>query len=305
MTTNKLRRDDAGFTLVESAITMVVLAVALAAAVPIVTMSFRMTADVQNTYTAVDQLALASEVVTRYVHEAVANVSGGTPFPSATADTATFYTDTGNANGPVRAVAQVVTNGSVRSFKITLTPPVAGSCPTSASPNNVCAYGASPDGIVLINYLTNGTGGNPVFTYTLQGGTTCAGPPPGTPVNTLNGALVAGNTYPSVTVHPLTTAVAAGDPVVIGTGNTTQTVTASAAGAGVGATSIPVSPSFIANAAYASGTSVYDDACSAAQVSQITAVAINLQATKNPSGQPTGYQSLSYLLSPNFNLAVG
>jgi hypothetical protein len=292
-----------GFTLVETALTCLILAIVLAAAFPTVSLVFRVSTQVQNTYNAVDQLALASEVVTRYVHEAVANAPGGSPFVSATADTATFYTNAGNANGPVRATVQVTTAGTIRSFKIILTPPVAGSCPTPASPNNTCTYGTNPDGLVLINYLTNGTGGNPVFTYTLQGGSTCGGPPPGSGGNTLSGALTSGLLYTSIPVHALTTAVASGDPVVIGTGATTQTVTASAAAA-VGATSIPVT-SFTANANYAVNASVFDDACSSAQVGQISAVAINLQATKTPGGQPTGYQALAYLFSPAYNVAVG
>ncbi|HXQ91075.1 MAG TPA: hypothetical protein VN768_05900, partial [Acidimicrobiales bacterium] len=72
-----------------------------------------------------------------------------------------------------------------------------------------------------------------------------------------------------------------------------------------GATSIPVT-SVTANANYpASTTSVYDSTCSTSQISQIAAVGLALQATKNPGGQPTGYQSLAYLLSPAYNATVG
>ena len=294
---------EAGFTLVEVALTCCVLAIVLAAVLPVSSMILRVGTDVQNSYSSVDQLVLSSEVVTRYVHEAVANASGGSPFVSANSNAVVFYADLGNANGPVQVNAQVVTVGGVRTFKVILTPPTAGTCPTSAAPNGTCAYGASTDGIVLVNYLSNGTGGNPVFTYTLQGGSTCAGPPPGTGGTTLNGTLSSGVAYTSLPVQALTTAVASGDPVVIGTGTTTQTVTASAAAA-VGATTIAVT-SFTANAAYAAGTSVFDSACSASQVSQISAVALNVQSTKNPGGQPAGYQSLAYLLSPAYNVAVG
>jgi len=294
--------DERGFTLVETALTCLILGIVLAAAFPTVSMVFRVSTQVQNTYSAVDQLALASEVVTRYVHEAVANAPGGSPFVSATADTATFYTNAGNVNGPVRATVQVTTAGTIRSFKIILTPPVAGSCPTTASPSATCSYGTNPDGLVLINYLTNGTGGNPVFTYTLQGGSTCAGPP-GSGGTTLKSALASGSTYTSLPVNALVTAVASGDPIVIGTGATAQTVTASA-GAAVGAQSIPVT-SFTASAAYSTGTSVFDNACASTQLSQIAAVAINLQATKTPGGQPTGYQALAYLFSPAYNVSVG
>jgi len=294
---------EAGFTLIEVVLTCSVLLIVLVAALPVAAMILRIGADVQNTYSSVDQLVLASEVVTRYLHEAVANAPGGSPFVSANSNGAVFYANLGDPNGPVRVSAQVATTGGVRTFKVILTPAIAGTCPTAASPNGTCAYGASPDGMVLVNYLSNGTGGSPVFTYTLQGGSTCAGPPPGTGGTTLSGALASGVAYTSLSVQALTSAVASGDPIVIGTGATAQTVTASGA-AGVGATSIPVT-SFTANAAYGLGTSVSDSSCSATQLSQISAVALNVQATRNPGGQPTGYQSLAYLLSPTYNVAVG
>lgn len=296
---------EAGFTLVETALTCLVLAIALTTALPLSSMILHVGTDTQNTYSAVDQLVLASESITRYVHEAVANAAGGAPFVSASSNAAVFYANLGNSNGPVKVTAQVATTGGVRTFKLILTPPTPGTCPTPGSPNGTCAYGASPDGMVLISYLSNGTGGSPVFTYTVQGGGSCAGPPPsGSPPNYLTAPLSAGSSYTSLSVHALTAAVASGDPIVIGTGATTQTVTASGAAA-AGATTIPVT-SFTANATYAAtSTSVFDGACSSSQVSQISAVSLNLQATKNPGGQPVGYQSLAYLLSPSYNVAVG
>jgi len=303
-------RGDDGFTLIESAMVCVTLAMLMAITVPTVTFVYQLSTTVRNTYNAVDQLALASEVVTRYVHEAVANASGGTPFISATADTATFYSDTGNANGPEKLVAQVVTaaNGN-RSFKLTITPAQAVSgvttCPTVASPGNTCSYGASPDGYVLINYLTNGTGGNPVFSYDLQGGGTCAGPPPATPTATLNGALTKGQVVTQITLvgAGIPRPVASGDAIVLGTGSTAQTVVASAAAA-QGATTISVN-SYTTTAAVPTGTSVYDNACTPAQVATISAVSITMQATENPDGQATGFQALAYLLSPTFSLTEG
>ncbi|HXX91751.1 MAG TPA: hypothetical protein VEI83_16150 [Acidimicrobiales bacterium] len=300
---SRFSRSEAGYTLVESALTCAVLGVLMAASVPAVSVAFRVDTDVQNTYNSLDQLALASEVVTRYFHEAVANAPGGSPFVAASANSATFYTNMGNSNGPEQITAQVTTSGSIRSFKLVLTPAVAGTCPSAAHPTYVCSYGASPDGLVLVNYLTNGTGGSPVFTYTLQGGATCAGPPPGSGGTTLAGALSSGSVYTSLSVHALTTPVSSGDTLVIGSGATTQTVTASGAAA-VGATSIPVT-SFTANAAYPINTSVLDQVCTASQVSQIAAVGMNLQATKSPGGQPTGYQSVAYLFSPAYNQSVG
>ncbi|HLN43358.1 MAG TPA: hypothetical protein VK215_12945, partial [Acidimicrobiales bacterium] len=67
---------------------------------------------------------------------------------------------------------------------------------------------------------------------------------------------------------------------------------------------IPVN-TVAANATYNANTEVYDSSCSNTQLSQITAVSLNLQATKTPGGQPTGYQSQAYLLSPTYNTSVG
>jgi len=159
---------------------------------------------------------------------------------------------------------------------------------------------------VLINYLTNGTGASPVFTYTLQGGGTCGGPPPASPTTTLAaaGALTKGTAYTKLYVTGAAVTVASGDTIVVGSGSTFQSFTATGAEVTSGSSYIPVS-SLVANANYASGTSVYDDACTATQVSQIVAVAINFEATKNPRGQPSGYQSVAYLFSPNYNATVG
>jgi len=37
----------------------------------------------------------------------------------------------------------------------------------------------------------------------------------------------------------------------------------------------------------------------------VSAVGLNLQATKNPGGQPAGYLSMAYLLSPSYTATVG
>lgn len=292
---------EGGYTLVETALTLLVMSIVMAAAFPVLPVFFREGTVVQNTYTSIDQLVLASEVVTRYVHEAVAPSPSGTPFAAAGANATTFYANTGNANGPQKVVVQVNTVGTSRSFQMSLYTPTANSCPPVGGG---CVYTASKQGSLLIDYLTNGTGGSPVFTYTLQGGATCAGPPPGSGGTKLTSALFLNSTYTSLSVQALTSPVSPGDALVIGSGATTQTVTASAAGAATNATSIPVT-SFKANATYAANTPVFDNVCTSTQMGQIVAVALSLQATKNPGGQPTGYQSLAYLFSPGYNAAVG
>jgi type II secretory pathway pseudopilin PulG len=370
-----------GYTLVETLITCVVISIVLAAAFPMLPVFFRESNVVQNTYQSVDQLVLASEVVTRYVHEAVAPSSSTTPFLSASANAATFYANTGNANGPQKAVMQVATAGSSRTFQLNLFTPTANSCP-GISAGILCTYGASSQSFLLINYLTNGTGGSPVFTYALQGGEVCGGAPPSPPTTTLS--LAAGTGATTLHVPALAKAVPIGDTIFLGSGPNAQSVTASAASA-AGTTTITVSalsaaaasgtavydsalttvpntlPTTLKTAAGANATtlqvpslpspistgdtivvgtgataqtvtaqnsygtsgsttnisvsalpraaaansSVYDSSCSAGQVAQIVAVSLSLQATKNPGGQPTGYQSLAYMLSPTYNAAVG
>ncbi|MHB1865545.1 MAG: hypothetical protein ACYCPS_05325 [Candidatus Saccharimonadales bacterium] len=73
-------------------------------------------------------------------------------------------------------------------------------------------------------------------------------------VTTLASALSSGTQYTSLSVAALTSPVASGHAITIGTGSTTQSVTTSAA-ASIGATSIAVT-AFTANANYASGTTV-------------------------------------------------
>ncbi|HUI02420.1 MAG TPA: hypothetical protein VLZ77_02680 [Acidimicrobiales bacterium] len=298
-------RADVGYTLVETILTCAVISVVLVAAFPTVPLFFGQSTSVQNTYQSLDQLVLASEVVTRYIHEAVdpSPAAGTSPFASASANAVTFYANTGNANGPDKVVVQVSTDASGnRTFALDLYPPTADSCP-GVSSGTACTYTSSTQSFLLINYLTNGTSASPVFTYTLEGGSSCAGAPPGAGGTTLRSALVKNTAYTTLSVNALANAVTSGDSIVIGSGTTTQTVTASA-NAAAGATSISVT-SFQASANFATGTSVFDDVCTSTQVGEIEAVSLNLQATKNPGGLPTGYQSMAYLFAPSYNAAVG
>ena len=384
-----------GFTLIETALTVLIMGIVLAVALPTVSVFFREQTTIQNTFGSVDQLVLASETVTRFIHEAVdasPPPSSSTPFISASANAVTFTTNTGQANGPEEAVVQVAPGaGGTRTFGLSLIPAGFHTCPPTYAG---CTYtGASTD-TELINYLTNGTGGRPVFSYLLQGGQSCGGAPPGAAPTTLSssGGLTSGHTYTQLSLAGLPSAVGVGDSLFIGSGSAAQVVTATAvhasgsgtqqvtvasfvAGAnysatttpvydgtwgpvpatlpttlsaslpsagqnvtslpvnalqspvavgdlvvvgsgsttqtftvvtaeGVGKTSIPVT-SVAANANYGSTTEVYDSSCSSTQLTQIAAVSMNFQATKNPGGQPTGYQSLAYVLSPTYNSTVG
>lgn len=371
-------RGEAGFTLVETLITILVVSIVLVAAFPVLPVFFRENNIVQNTYQSVDQLVLASEVVTRYADEAVSPSSTANPFLAANANSNTLYANTGKATGPEKLVMQVSTVGAARTFGVNLYVANANSCPIAGTSGTACTYGSNTQSFLLINNLTNGTPGSPVFTYTLQGGEVCAGPPPGSSTTSLSSTAASGAT--ALHTGSLPAAVSIGDTLFLGSGPTAQTVTATAAAAkgtstitvtaltasassGTAVydnalTTVPNSPpttvsstssgttlhvnavksavangdtivvgtgstaqSVTANGTYGvnastltvssltgsvtAGASVYDSTCSATQLGQIVAVALNLQATKNPGGQPTGYQSLAYLFSPDYSATVG
>ena len=105
-----------GFTLVECVLTCALVAVVLAAAFPVVPLFFSEANTVQNTYGSLDQLVLASETVTRYVHEAVDPSPTATtyPFASASGNAVTFYADTGLSTGPEEVVVSVTSSGDTR-----------------------------------------------------------------------------------------------------------------------------------------------------------------------------------------------
>ena len=163
-------RGDEGFTLIETALTVLIMAIVLACAFPTVPLFFGEQTSIQNTFGAVDQLVLASETVTRFVHEAVDNSPGGlaSPFVSASSNAVTFTANTGIAGAPEEVVVQVSNGaGGTRTFGMSLYPAATSSCPPGGA---ACTYTGGSDNTVLINYLTNGTGASPVFSYLLQGG---------------------------------------------------------------------------------------------------------------------------------------
>lgn len=152
-------RGEEGFTLIETMLTVAIMAIVLACAFPTVPLFFGEQTAIQNTFGAVDQLVLASETVTRFVHEGVDNSPGGlaSPFVSASSNAVTFTANTGIAGVPEEVVVQVSNGaGATRTFGMSLYPATTGSCP----PTGVgCTYTGGADNTVFINYLTNGTGG--------------------------------------------------------------------------------------------------------------------------------------------------
>lgn len=162
--------------------TCAVLATILVTVMPVVRVFYDESLAVQRTYNGADQALLSSQIMTRFIREMVepAPPSGTgvptAPFASATGCSATFYADTGNANGPQKVIAQTAPcAGSAQTFAMTITAPDPNSCPMTGSTGTACTYiRNAPRRIVYIPNLINNT--TPVFSYTLQGGSTTATP---------------------------------------------------------------------------------------------------------------------------------
>ncbi len=162
--------------------TLAVMAVILVTVMPVVQTFYDESLAVQRTYNGADQTLLTSEIMTRYIREMVEPAPPNglgvptPPFATATGCSATFYADTGNANGPEMVVAQATPcSGAHQRFLMTITAPDANSCPITGSSGTACTYTSNPPRrVVSITNLINDT--TPVFTYTLQGGSTTATP---------------------------------------------------------------------------------------------------------------------------------
>jgi len=122
----------------------------------------------------------------------------------------------------------------------------------------------------------------------------------------LSSALTSGTSYTSIPVQALTSPVASGQTITIGTGSTTQTVTASAA-VSIGATSIPVA-SFTANANYPAGTTVTlvsDPTTLTGLLSPIDWVPINSISTNGNTANILAIYQNTKLQQPTYTCEIG
>lgn len=173
-----IRRSEAGISLIEMMIVCMLMATVMAVAVPSVDAFYKDSTAVSRTYAVVDQVVPATETLSRYLRQVVQPASNTAPFLNTLSDptkatSASFYTNTANANGPELVVAML--NTTTKVFTMTMTPADANSCPMTGSSGSACTYTKGPTHVLLnIANVTNGA--TPVFTYTLQGGTTTSTP---------------------------------------------------------------------------------------------------------------------------------
>lgn len=184
------QRDEEGATLVEMVVVMLVTAILLAISMPIVATLLRTTSRVDVTYSNVDQQLWLSTNLQRLVRSAVApepSFSGHAPVPafvpgSITPTSMSFSTNTGTANGPVLVQASCTATASdhtlcaapTSTFTVTMTAPVAGTCPRTTNPADVttttkCTYttskGAKRHLLVQVTHVKNGANGKPLFVF--------------------------------------------------------------------------------------------------------------------------------------------
>ena len=227
-------RGEEGFTLVELALTLTIMAVVFTMTTPVIIMYFDLNNDVQATYNATNQVILASEEITQYMHEAVAPCPSGTTasgcstvaFGASTQSSLTFWANTNNANGPSEVVISI--SGSTLTANIYKAN--ANTCPFNGSTTKACTFSSSAHLLTSITGLSNLI----PFTYV---------PSVGGQSNTCDGSN-ASSTPPSVQ-------------------------------------------------------------CADSYANPIVAVAITLQLATSGKSQPSGYQTLAYALSPNYNGTVG
>jgi hypothetical protein len=150
------------------------MAVVFAMTTPVIIMYFDLNNDVQSTYTATNQVILASEELTQYLHEAVAPCPSGSTatgcskvaFGASTQSSLTFYANTNNPNGPSEVVIAISgTTLTANIYKATST------CPFNGSTTTACTYSGSAHLLTTVTGLSNTT----PFLYTPSSGTSCDG----------------------------------------------------------------------------------------------------------------------------------
>jgi prepilin-type N-terminal cleavage/methylation domain-containing protein len=164
-----------GFTLVEMMVVLTLTSVILLITGPVVAMFFNLNNNISETYAATNQLVLSSEVLSQYLHEAVApcpptSTASGcstTPYSSPGPSSLTFYADTNNANGPAKIV--ITTTGTTITAMLYQ---ATSGCPFYGSLTTACTFPTAGARLLMsVSDLENTT----PLSYVLSTGSTCTG----------------------------------------------------------------------------------------------------------------------------------
>lgn len=155
------RRGEDGFTLVEMAVTMLVLIIFLGLAVPTLDIAFSVQRQTNATYNGVNQALQISNTLSRYIRWAEEPESNGISgyFTSNTSGSQLqFYSDVGTSyasQGPALIDADNVevasSNPPVYTLKVTVTP--ATNCSNTVASENNCAWTGAPIVVGTLNYV--------------------------------------------------------------------------------------------------------------------------------------------------------
>lgn len=184
-----IRRDpEAGFTVGELTIALMLTSILLMAMIPIVSTFYGITETVSNSYNNENQLLPMSTVFQSLLRTAVSPAptrASGEPIPpfgtystanssnnrvsAFSASTLTFFANLGDPHGPGKVVASLSGPSKNATFLVTIAHAIAGSCPGVSTPappaTGQCGF-SSPDVLIRVQHVVSPT----VFTYYLNGG---------------------------------------------------------------------------------------------------------------------------------------
>jgi|GEM_PF-1283633 prepilin-type N-terminal cleavage/methylation domain-containing protein len=304
---------EAGFTLVELILTLVVFTILLGMTIPIVATFMDASTKITNTYANINQILPVSTNLQRLIRSAVApgpTYFTGIPVPAfgayslttgagptggtVTPTSLTFYANIGDPNGPAKIVASCTPNGTTGNcaypgtFTVTEARAIAVSgastCPFGSQDNQLCTWSSSPITLLTVTGLTNGLDNVPLFTYGLLITTT---------TTNSNGTQTTSSTTTSLTgTTPSTNAAQADYNLDLTTSGTLATGPSAGPNSNGWFTSCDAPPS-------SSPVTNPDSNCAAAEIESVT-IDIQVNGTASNSRNGGGQvedQSTVYLLS--------
>jgi hypothetical protein len=210
---------EAGYSLAELAIALLLLTILFAMVAPILETITNTNTYVTDTYHNENQLLPVSTNFQKLIRSVVSpaptltptsppvpafgvyqqtspyGITTVAPTTNISPNTVTFFTNVGNANGPARVVAKLVGTTFTATIAYPNNSPKA--CPRSQIDTNTCSYPAVQQELITVTNVVNASLGQPVFIYDLSDGTVVSNP-----ISTFANCLPASTTLPATTTCP-------------------------------------------------------------------------------------------------------